>query len=117
MSSRYIERTKELIRTNEQLLQESKERQKSQDALEQSEKKYRELVENANSIILRVNDQGIITFFNEFAENFFWDISSRNYRKKYIWIYYCGKRPVTKRDRRVGPDDFLDLRNILRLTR
>jgi PAS domain S-box-containing protein len=65
------ERTKELIRTNRQLLQESKERQKSQEALEQSERKYRELVENANSIILRVNEKGIITFFNEFAERFF----------------------------------------------
>jgi PAS domain S-box-containing protein len=65
------ERTKELVLANEQLVKESKERQKSQAALEQSERKYRELVENANSIILRVNNQGIITFFNEFAEKFF----------------------------------------------
>jgi PAS domain S-box-containing protein len=64
-------RTKELTQANEQLIKEIKERQKSQLALEQSERKYRELVENANSIILRVNDQGIITFFNEFAEKFF----------------------------------------------
>jgi PAS domain S-box-containing protein len=71
LEQQVFERTKELIRTNEQLLQESKERQKSQTALEQSEKKYRELVENANSIILRVNDKGVITFFNEFAEKFF----------------------------------------------
>jgi PAS domain S-box-containing protein len=53
------------------LIKEIEERQKSRDALGQSERKYRELVENANSIILRVNDQGIITFFNEFAEKFF----------------------------------------------
>jgi len=65
------ERTKELIRANEKLLEESEERQKSQAALEQSERKYRELVENANSIIIRVNDKGVITFFNEFAEKFF----------------------------------------------
>jgi PAS domain S-box-containing protein len=71
LEQQVYERTKELILANEQLLQESKERQKSQAALEQSERKYRELVENANSIILRVNDKGIITFFNEFAENFF----------------------------------------------
>jgi PAS domain S-box-containing protein len=71
LEQQVFDRTKELIRANEQLLQESKERQKSQEALEQSEKKYRELVENANSIILRVNDQGVITFFNEFAEKFF----------------------------------------------
>ena len=71
LEQQVYERTKELIRANEQLLQESKERQTSQTALEQSEKKYRQLVENANSIILRINDQGIITFFNEFAESFF----------------------------------------------
>jgi PAS domain S-box-containing protein len=65
------ERTKELTLANEQLIKEIEERQKYQQALEQSERKYRELVENANSIILRVNDQGFITFFNEFAEKFF----------------------------------------------
>jgi PAS domain S-box-containing protein len=64
-------RTKELTLANEQLKKEIEERQRSQVALGQSERKYRELVENANSIILRVNDQGIITFFNEFAEKFF----------------------------------------------
>ncbi len=65
------QRTFELKITNEQLVKEIKERQKSSIALEESEKKYRELVENANSIILRINDSGIITFFNEFAVNFF----------------------------------------------
>ena len=39
--------------------------------LHASEKKYRELVENANSIILRVNTEGNITYFNEFAQRFF----------------------------------------------
>lgn len=65
------DRTIELINTNEQLLKEIEQRQKSRIALEQSEKKYRELVEHANSIILRINNQGIITFFNEFAVTFF----------------------------------------------
>ncbi len=40
-------------------------------ALKESEAKYRELVENANSIILRLDPQGRVTFFNEFAESFF----------------------------------------------
>jgi len=40
-------------------------------ALKSSEFKYRELVENANSIILRINSQGQIIFFNEFAQSFF----------------------------------------------
>jgi PAS domain S-box-containing protein len=38
--------------------------------LEQSESKYRELVETANSIILRMDTDGRITFFNEFAQRF-----------------------------------------------
>ena len=39
--------------------------------LQESEKKYRELVENANSIIMRRDVKGNITFFNEFAQKFF----------------------------------------------
>ncbi len=39
--------------------------------IQDSEKKYRELVENANSIIMRRDIKGNITFFNEFAQNFF----------------------------------------------
>ncbi|MBE9185339.1 PAS domain S-box protein [Microcoleus sp. LEGE 07076] len=39
--------------------------------LRASEAKYRQLVENANSIIVQLDSQGKITFFNEFAENFF----------------------------------------------
>jgi PAS domain S-box-containing protein len=40
-------------------------------ALRESEKKYRELVENANSIILKMDLAGTVTFFNEYAERFF----------------------------------------------
>jgi PAS domain S-box-containing protein len=36
-----------------------------------TEKKYRELVENANSVILRLTADHRITFFNEYAQNFF----------------------------------------------
>jgi PAS domain S-box-containing protein len=64
-------RTLELKITNDQLVKEIDERQKSRIALEESEKKYRELVQYANSIIIRINDSGVITFFNEFAVNFF----------------------------------------------
>jgi PAS domain S-box-containing protein len=39
--------------------------------IQESEKKYRELVESANSIIMRRDIEGNITFFNEFAQNFF----------------------------------------------
>ena len=40
-------------------------------AVRESEIKYRELVENANSIILKLDCSGLITFFNEFAQQFF----------------------------------------------
>ena len=39
--------------------------------LEESERKYRELVENANSLIMRMDTRGNITFINEFAQDFF----------------------------------------------
>lgn len=39
--------------------------------LQESEKKYRDLVETANSIILRMDKEGTIVFFNEFGQKFF----------------------------------------------
>lgn len=45
--------------------------QDSDTALKQSEKKYRELVEKAHSIILKIDVNGRITYFNEYAESFF----------------------------------------------
>lgn len=64
-------RTAELKNTNVQLQQEIVEREKYEKALRGSEEKYRELVQNANSIILRWDTEGKVTFFNEYAQNFF----------------------------------------------
>lgn len=47
------------------------ERRETAEALSRSEAQYRELVQNANSIILRMDTVGRVTFFNEFAEKFF----------------------------------------------
>ncbi|MCZ3364676.1 PAS domain S-box protein [Methanobacterium veterum] len=52
-------------------IQDITERKKIEERLTENEKKYRELVENANSIILKMDKKGRITFFNEFAEKFF----------------------------------------------
>ena len=58
----------ELVRHRDHLEEMVEERAAS---LMESEKKYRELVENTNSIILRMNKEGDVTFFNEFAQDFF----------------------------------------------
>jgi len=43
----------------------------AENLLRQSETKYRELVETGNSIIVKLDTKGKITFFNEFAQEFF----------------------------------------------
>ena len=48
-----------------------RENRRAEVALLESEKKYRELVEHANSIILRWTRDGRITFLNEFGQKFF----------------------------------------------
>ncbi|MDD5349036.1 MAG: PAS domain S-box protein, partial [Chthoniobacteraceae bacterium] len=47
------------------------ERKQAEQAVIRSEQKYRELVENANSIILRWTPEGIISYLNEFGLTFF----------------------------------------------
>ena len=49
----------------------SAEREKAAVDLQRSESKYRELVQNANSAIIRWKRDGAITFFNEYAQQFF----------------------------------------------
>jgi PAS domain S-box-containing protein len=46
-------------------------RKRMEDALRESERRYRELVDNANSSILRWKKDGTITFFNEYALELF----------------------------------------------
>jgi PAS domain S-box-containing protein len=43
----------------------------AQEALRASERRYRELVQNSNSAIIRWSCDGTITFFNEYAQRFF----------------------------------------------
>ena len=54
-----------------EMVEDITDQKKVREALQRSEFKYRELVQNANSIILRMDSQGNVTFFNEFAQQFF----------------------------------------------
>ncbi len=47
------------------------EKRKTADALKESEARYREVLLNTQSIIIRMDTQGTITFFNNFALSFF----------------------------------------------
>jgi len=71
METRVQQRTAELRQANALLQQEIAQRVQAEEALRRSEAKYRDLVENANSIILQLDPSGNITFFNRFAEEFF----------------------------------------------
>jgi len=64
LEQRVAERTAQLER-------EVRERKQADEFLRQSEQRYRDLVEMANSIILKMDVEGHITFLNEFAERFF----------------------------------------------
>lgn len=65
------ERSASLVRANEQLVRQIAELDRAKLALTESEKKYRDLVESANSVILRWKPSGSITFFNAYAQKFF----------------------------------------------
>lgn len=63
--------TAQLRSAREGIQQEIAEREQTEKALRESEAQHRELVQNVNSIILRMDYHGHITFFNEFAQKFF----------------------------------------------
>jgi PAS domain S-box-containing protein len=65
------ERSAALVQANDLLIGEIRERDHAEKALKESERKYRDLVESANSVILRWKPDGSITFFNAFAQKFF----------------------------------------------
>jgi len=71
LEARVEQRTAELKEANSLLIEEIGHRQRAQKKLQESEARYRELVENANSIIMELDTRGRVTFFNRFAEDFY----------------------------------------------
>jgi PAS domain S-box-containing protein len=71
LENRVEQRTAELQKANDLLLQEIRQREDAEEKRRESETKYRDLVENANSIILELDTRGRVTFFNPFAQQFF----------------------------------------------
>jgi PAS domain S-box-containing protein len=70
-SNEMAAKLKESYTSVENLQGEITERKRTEQALRASERKYRELVEHANSIILHWTRDGQITFLNEFGQRFF----------------------------------------------
>lgn len=56
---------------NRALTAEVRDRTLAEEALQTREAQYRELVENANALILRLSPEGTVTYFNECAERLF----------------------------------------------
>jgi len=83
---------------NHQLQREMAERQLAQQALTMSEQQYRELVDNANVIILRMAFDGTVTYFNEYAEHFFGYTRQEILGKHVIGTIVPAKESLTNRD-------------------
>jgi PAS domain S-box-containing protein len=61
----------DIVRGGTFVVTDNTEKQKLTDALRESEAKYREVLTNSQSIIIRMDIQGTITFFNTYALTFF----------------------------------------------
>ena len=64
------ERTSQLESTNERLRQEITDRIRSEAALRESEKRYRDLVENMNEVIYTVDQNGVIAYISPSIQSF-----------------------------------------------
>jgi len=67
----HSEEIQELKQINQQLRREIAERKQREQGWRERAAYYRNIVENANSLILRIDTHGTLTFLNEFAQQFF----------------------------------------------
>ena len=87
------------------------ERKKLEASLQESKERYKELVANANSAILRMDQQGTITFFNHYAQKLFGydlgEILGKNARILLPPIESSGRNLETMMDAVLrNPDEF-----------
>ena len=82
------------------------ERKRVEEAVAKSEEKYRELVERSNSIILKMDIDGIITFINEFGQRFF-GYSEEELVGCHVVGTIMPKTETGGRDMRALVDDFI----------
>jgi PAS domain S-box-containing protein len=71
LEMKVAQRTAALAKANEELRKEIAERTKAEHELFESRERYRELVDGANSVILRWNRQGTILFMNPYGLDLF----------------------------------------------
>ncbi len=89
----------------------------AEESLRESERKYRELIENANSSIMRWKPDGTITFFNDFAQRFFGygedAIIGRNLLNTIVPELESTGRDLTEMIRAIGehPENFISSLN------
>jgi PAS domain S-box-containing protein len=69
LENRIEERTTKLAETNQELIREIDERKRTQEALAESEKGYRTVVENVNEVIFQTDAQGQLVFLNKSWED------------------------------------------------
>jgi|GEM_PF-5451622 len=71
MTASILHREKQLEKINDALSKTRKEEKEAADLIARSEKQYRDLVETANSIIIRWDNHGMIRFINSYGCRFF----------------------------------------------